>query len=149
MFRGNHPTRVDEKGRLKLPSAMVQYLEGFGERKVFITTLNVKTARIYPISIWKRTEAELEEPGEDSDVRDDLAFIANHYGADYEVDEQGRVLVPTDLRRKLKLENEQVYLRCTKQRIEVIGREMYESRLAKAEEGADTKLLSLEKKGLR
>lgn len=128
---------------------MVQYLNGFGERKVFITTLNVKTARIYPISVWKRTEAALEESGEDSDVRDDVAFIAYHYGADDEIDGQGRVLVPTELRRKLKLENEQVYLRCTKQRIEVIGREMYESRLADAVAGADEKLLSLEKKGLR
>ena len=147
--RGVLSARVDEKGRLKLPSSMVQYLDGFGERKVFITTLNGKTARIYPISIWKRTEAALEESDEDSDVRDDLAFIANHYGADDEIDGQGRVLVPTELRRTLKLENEQVYLRCTKQRIEVIGREMYESRLAKAMAGADEKLLNLEKKGLR
>ncbi len=147
--RGVFPARVDEKGRLKLPTSMAQYLNGFGERKVFITTLNGKTARIYPISVWKRAEALLEESGDDSDVRDDVAFIANHYGADDEIDGQGRVLVPTELRRALKLENEQVYLRCTKQRIEVIGRETYESRLAKAMEGADEKLLSLEKKGLR
>jgi MraZ protein len=147
--RGVLSARVDEKGRLKLPSSIVQYLDGFGERKVFITTLNVKTARIYPISVWKRTEAILEESADDSDVRDDLAFIAYHYGADDEIDGQGRVLVPTELRRTLKLENEQVYLRCTKQRIEVIGREMYESRLAQAVAGADGKLLSLEKKGLR
>jgi MraZ protein len=147
--RGVLSARVDEKGRLKLPSAIVQYLDGFGERKVFVTTLNVKTARIYPISVWKRAEASLEESGEDSDVRDDIAFVANHYGADDEIDGQGRVLVPTELRRTLKLENEQVYLRCAKQRVEVIGREMYESRLAKAVEGADEKLLSLEKKGLR
>jgi MraZ protein len=147
--RGVLSARVDEKGRLKLPSSMVQYLDSFRERKVFITTLDVKTARIYPISVWKRTEAALEEPGDDADLRDDLAFVANHYGSDDEIDGQGRVLVPTELRRKLKLENEQVYLRCTKQRIEVIGREMYESRLAKAETGSDQKLIHLEKKGLR
>jgi MraZ protein len=147
--RGFLSARVDEKGRLKLPSAIVQYLEGFGERKVFITTLNASTARIYPISVWRETERLLEEPGEDTEVKEDVAFIAYHFGSDDEMDAQGRVLVPTELRRALKLENEQVYLRCFKQRIDVIGREAYEQRLARALEGAGEKLQGLEKKGLR
>lgn len=147
--RGVLSARVDEKGRLKLPTSMAQYLNGFGDRKVFITTLNGTTAHIYPISVWKRSEAVLEEAGEDSGIREDVALIADHFGADDEIDGQGRVLVPTELRRTLKFENEQVYLRCRKQRIEVIGRERYESRLAQAMEGADGKFLSLEKKGLR
>jgi hypothetical protein len=49
----------------------------------------------------------------------------------------------------LKLENEQVYLRCFKQRIDVIGREVYEQRLGRAMEGVNEKLNGLEKKGLR
>jgi hypothetical protein len=53
------------------------------------------------------------------------------------------------LRRALRLENEQVFLRCFKQRIDVIGREVYEQRLAKAMEGLGEKVQSLEKKGLR
>lgn len=147
--RGFLSARVDDKGRLKLPTPIVQYLEGFGERKVFITTLNATTARIYPISVWRQTEAALEEAGEDTEAREDLAFIAYHYGADDEIDGQGRVLVPTELRRALKFENEQVYLRCFKQRIDVIGREVYEERLAKAMTGVGDKLKDLEKKGLR
>ncbi len=141
--------RVDEKGRLKLPASIVQYLEGFGERKVFITSLNAEAARIYPISVWRKTEAALEESGEDTGDREDIAMIADHFGADDEMDGQGRVLVPTLLRRALKLENEQVYLRCFKQRIDVIGREAYEARLAKALDNAPGKLQGLEKKGLR
>ena len=147
--RGTLSGRVDEKGRLKLPAAVAQYLESLGERKVFITTLNVSTALIYPISVWRETENMLQESGEDADMRADVAFVANHYGEDAEIDAQGRVLVPTELRRALKLENEQVYLRCFKQRIDVIGREVYEQRLAKAMEGIGEKLGSLEKKGLR
>ncbi len=91
----------------------------------------------------------LEQAGDDADVREDIAFIAYHFGADSEIDPQGRVLMPAELRRELKLENEQVYLRCFKQRIDVIGREVYERRLAKAMEGIGEKLQSLEKKGLR
>ncbi|HEX7359498.1 MAG TPA: hypothetical protein VF283_03300 [Bryobacteraceae bacterium] len=147
--RGFLPARVDDKGRLKLPAAIAQYLAGTGDQKVFVTTLNGSTVRIYPISSWRETEKFLEEPGEDADVREDVAFIAYHFGADSDIDPQGRVLVPTELRRKLRLENEQVHLRCFKQRIDVIGSEVYEQRLAKASEGADGKVQSLEKKGLR
>ena len=147
--RGFHSARVDEKGRLKLPSAIAQYLGGLGEENFFITTLNASTARIYPISVWRETERMLEESGEDTEQREDLAFIAYHFGADSDIDSQGRVLVPTELRRALKLENEQVYLRCFKQRIDVIGREVYEQRLAKALEGVGEKAQSLEKRGLR
>jgi MraZ protein len=147
--RGFLSARVDEKGRLKLPAAITQYLGALGERKVFVTTLNGSTARIYPISAWLQTENTLGEAGEDADVREDVAFVAYHFGADSEIDPQGRVLVPTDLRRALKLENEQVYLRCFKQRIDVIGREVYEQRLTKAMEGLGEKLQGLEKRGLR
>ena len=147
--RGFVSARVDEKGRLKLPASIVQYVEAFGERKVFITTLNGSTARIYPISVWRETERLLEEPGDDTEAKEDIAFIADHFGADDEMDGQGRVLVPTELRRHLKLENEQVYLRCFKQRIDVIGREAYEQRLGRAMEGVNEKLGTLERKGLR
>jgi transcriptional regulator MraZ len=147
--RGFMSARVDEKGRLKLPASMVQYLEAFGERKVFLTSLDGVTGRIYPMPVWRRTEAALEESGEDTQDREDVAMVAYHFGADDEMDGQGRVLVPTLLRRALKFENEQVFLRCFKQRIDMIGREVYEERLGKAMNDIGVKLQGLEKKGLR
>lgn len=147
--RGFFGARVDEKGRLKLPSAIAQYLAALGERKVFVTTLDASIARIYTIPGWQRAESLLEQAGDDVSDKEDVSTIAYHFGADSDVDPQGRVLVPTELRRRLKLENEQVYLRCLKQRIDVIGREMYDERLASALNGIGDKLKSLEKKGLR
>ena len=76
-----------------------------------------------------------------------MAFVAYHFGAGSDVDAQGRVLMPTELRRKLGMEGEQVHLRCFKQRIEVFGKDVYEQRLAKAMAGLDTKVQGLEKKG--
>ena len=147
--RGFFSVRVDEKGRLKLPSAIVQYLAVLGEQRVFVTTLDRSTARIYPISVWQETERMLEEPGDDVDDRSDIALVAYHFGADSDIDPQGRVLVPTELRRELKFENQQVHLRCFRQRIEVIGDETYQGRLARALEGIDGKVKGLEKQGLR
>jgi MraZ protein len=147
--RGTLQGRVDEKGRLKLPTAMAQYLGLLGEPKVFVTTLNTSTALIYPISVWRETEKMLQEPGEDADLRADLAFIANHYGEDVEIDAQGRVLMPTTLRRELELEKDDVHLVCYKQRIEVFGSKVYSQRLDAAKTNLAEKLKALEKKGLR
>ena len=147
--RGTLSGRVDEKGRLKLPAAVVQYLESLGERKVFITTLNVSTALIYPISVWRDTENMLQESGDDADLRADVAFVANHYGEDAEVDGQGRVLMPTTLRRELELEKDDVHLLCYKQRIEVFGSKVYEERLTKARTDLTEKVSALAKKGVR
>jgi MraZ protein len=147
--RGVLPSRVDEKGRLKLPAAIAQYLADAGEKKVFVTTLDLSTVRIYPISSWRQTEAMLEQAGDDTEARDDVAFVAYHYGADAEVDPQGRVLVPINLRRELNLENEQVYLRCFKQRIDLIPGPAYERMLAGAKTSLAEKVKALEKQGLR
>ena len=147
--RGTLSGRVDEKGRLKLPTAIVQYLEAIGEHKVFITTLNLSTALIYPISAWRETEKMLQESGEDADLRSDLAFVANHYGEDSEIDTQGRLLLPTTLRRDLELERDDVHLLCYKGRIEIFGSKVYEQRFDKAKTGLAEKLAALEKKGLR
>ncbi|HEY7303684.1 MAG TPA: hypothetical protein VH601_06210 [Bryobacteraceae bacterium] len=147
--RGTLSGRVDEKGRLKLPAAIIQFLEALGERKVFVTTLNTSTALIYPISVWRETENLLQEPGEDAELRSDLAFVANHYGEDVEVDAQGRVLMPTTLRRDLELEKDDVHLLVYKQRIEVFGSKVYTQRLETAKSNLGEKLKALEKKGLR
>ena len=147
--RGTLSGRVDEKGRLKLPAAMAQYLESIGEKKVFVTTLNLQTALIYPISVWRETEMMLQEAGEDADLRSDVAFVANEYGQDVELDAQGRVLMPTNLRRDLDLEKDDVRLLFYKQRIEVFGSKVYAERLAKAKEGLAGKVEALQKKGMR
>jgi MraZ protein len=147
--RGTLSGRVDEKGRLKLPAAVVQYLESIGERKLFVTTLNITTALIYPISSWRETEKLLEEPGEDAEDRADIAMVANHYGEEAEIDGQGRVLIPTTLRRELGFEKDDVYLLCYKGRIEVFGSQVYEQRLSKAKTNLAEKRSALEKKGLR
>ena len=147
--RGTLNGRVDEKGRLKLPATVTQYLESIGERKLFVTTLNITTALIYPMSTWRDAEKVLEEPGEDAEDRADLAMVANHYGEEAEVDGQGRVLIPTTLRRELGFEKDDVHLLFYKGRIEVFGSKVYEQRLAKAKANLAEKYSALEKKGLR
>jgi MraZ protein len=147
--RGFHSARVDEKGRLKLPAAIAEYVAALGDQKVFVTTVNGSTVRIYPISVWRENEILLEEKGDDTNLKEDVAFVAYHFGADSDIDAQGRVLVPAELRRKLNMEGQQVHVQCFKRRIEVIGDDVYQERLNRAMGGLDTKVQTLEGKGLR
>lgn len=146
--RGVFRAAVDDKGRLKLPASIVQYLEALGERKVFITTLDEAEARIYPLSVWRETEKMLQEPGEDFDERNDVALVAANYGLDVDMDAQGRVTLPTDLRKVLGLEGDEARLRCFQGRINVLGSAEYERRLAAAKTGLPDKLKNLQRKGL-
>jgi MraZ protein len=146
--RGVFRVSVDEKGRLKLPASIVQYLEGLGERKVFITTLDESEARIYPLSVWREAERMLQEPGEDFEERSDVALIAANYGQDVDIDAQGRVTLPGDLRKILELEGDEVRLRCFQGRINVLRSTEYERRLAGAKTNLSGKLKALQRKGL-
>lgn len=147
--RGTLQARVDEKGRLKLPAAIQQYLGRLGENKVFITTLDLKSARLYPTSLWQENEVFFSQPSDDPDELADVQLLANHYGADSDLDTQGRVLFPTELRRDLGMENQPVWLECQKGRINVYSQQEYGQRLERAKTRAAEKLRSLESKGLK
>ena len=145
--RGFHAARVDEKGRLKLPSAFQQYLKALGEEAVFITTLDMSTLRIYPTSLWKQNEIFFEDSK--SPAAEQISFLANMYGADSEIDGQGRVLLPQELRRDLRLENQPVWLGHYKGRINAYGKEEFDKRAAVAKSNAAANLSLLESEGLK
>ena len=147
--RGFHSTRVDDKGRLKLPAPFQKYLSDLGEKMVFVTTLDEATVRIYPSTVWSHNENFFDEAGEDAQAKEDASIVANHYGEDTEVDGQGRVLVPTGLRRELGLENQKVVMRCYKGRIDVSSEEVHKKRFEQARARLAGELVELEKKGLR
>jgi MraZ protein len=144
--RGVYPARVDEKGRLKLPVNFQQYL---GNEKLFITTLDTRIARIYPISVWEQNEKLLFDQTDDTDAAEDLAFVANHFGADGDIDSQGRILLPTELRRALNLENQPVRLDYFQGAINVVSEPVYEERQKRAMADLGEKLKAMKKKGLK
>ncbi len=148
--RGIRQASVDAKGRLKLPSVMQQYLSSLGERKVFITSFDYRTGRIYPLSTWRQVERFFDEFREDPEIAEHVSLIANDVGADSEMDSEGRLLLPQELRRRLKLDTpQQVYLHPYKGRINLYSAEVYAAMKARAEEGLLEKVRRLEEKGLK
>ena len=98
MFRGNHPTRVDEKGRLKVPSEFKRVLDEKYDAKFYITSLDGKSALIYPFEEWERLEEKLSRLPTFNPTKKKFLNRTNYYGQVVEMDGQGRVLVPQLLR---------------------------------------------------
>jgi DNA-binding transcriptional regulator/RsmH inhibitor MraZ len=139
---GDEDARVDDKGRLKLPAQCVEYLKNIKEDTVFITTFNPAggEALIYPISEWRYRLGvwqDLAKQGaEKAEAVGNRLKIASAFGAQSTLDAQGRVLVPSQLRKAMNLENTKVYLSYLDGRFNMWGATQYEASLNAALEGA-------------
>ena len=104
MFRGNHPARVDEKGRLKLPVEHKRQLETgpYGE-EFFITSKDGERAEIYPMREWERVEEKLSGIPSMNPAKRKFLDVTSYYGQVVSFDTQGRLLIPQLLREKARL----------------------------------------------
>ena len=130
--RGMYPSRLDDKGRLKLPAAFQQYFAALREKKLFVTSLDRRTAQVYPMEVWRGNEKFFESYREDVRLARHVAFNAADLGAETEMDGQGRILFSPELRRELGIENQPVRLFAYRGRIEILSEPIYEERKREA-----------------
>jgi MraZ protein len=147
--RGIFQARVDEKGRLKLPADFKEYVISFGDRKVFVTSLDLGTARIYPNLLWKDNQKFFEEFKDDPDAAEDVAFTADDMGGDCDMDDRGRVLIPQELRQLLAIEAQPVWLQCFQGVIHIYSKSVYEERKRRASDRLVDKVRLLRQRGLK
>jgi transcriptional regulator MraZ len=98
MFRGNHPTRVDEKGRLKVPAEFKRTIDEKYGTQFYITSLDGKVAQVYPFEEWQRIEEKLARLSNFNPTKKKFLNRTNYYGQQVEIDGQGRLLIPALLR---------------------------------------------------
>ncbi len=106
MFRGNHPTRVDEKGRLKLPADFKRLIDEKYANAFYITSVDGDRALIYPMEEWQRLEEKLARLSSFNPTKKKFLDRTNYYGQAVEMDNQGRVLLPSLLRESAALKGE-------------------------------------------
>jgi MraZ protein len=106
MFRGNHPAKIDEKGRLKLPSAFKALVDAASVTQFFVTSVDGRSAEIWPLPEWEKVETRLAKFSSFDPAVKDFMNVVNYYGQQVEMDNQGRVLLPQILRNKAKLNAE-------------------------------------------
>jgi MraZ protein len=102
-LRGNSPAKVDEKGRLKIPSVFLEELKEYGT-SFYITSPNGESARIYPLKVWSEIEDQLA--AKSGKEKRKFLMATSYYGAVTELDGQGRVLLPAVLRDKALLKGD-------------------------------------------
>ena len=106
MFRGNHPTRVDEKGRLKVPAEFKRVIDEKYSTQFYITSLDGKVAQVYPFEEWERIEQKLASLSTFNPTKKKFLNRTNYYGQVVEMDGQGRLLVPQILRESAQIRGE-------------------------------------------
>jgi MraZ protein len=108
MFRGNHPAKVDEKGRLKLPSAFKQLVDAGSVTQFYVTSTDGESAQVWPLPEWEKREAQLAESSEMEEAVQKYLSITSYYGQQVEMDAQARLLIPQILRSAAGLDDEEV-----------------------------------------
>lgn len=140
---------LDEKGRLKLPAPYVTYLQAIGETSVFITTVDFRQVRLYPLSTWKANESLFESAGENAAVAERVALVAKAYGGDSDIDPQGRVLLPASLRTEMGLEKQAMMVDYHNGRINAVTKKVHDETLQAARANLTSDVATLVKMGFK
>ena len=105
-LKGNHPTRVYEKGRLKVPAEFKRVIDEKYNEKFYITSLDGKVGQVYPFEEWERIEQKLAGLSTFNPTKKKFLDRVNYYGQMVEMDGQGRLLLPQLLREAAQLKGE-------------------------------------------
>lgn len=121
MFMGEYQHNVDNKGRLFIPA---RFREGLGDR--FVLTKGLDGCLFaYPLPEWGVVEQKLKSlPLTKKDARAFVRFLLSG-AAECEIDKQGRILIPGNLREFAALEKDAVVIGVSS-RVEFWSRDRWE-----------------------
>ena len=128
MLRGNALAKIDEKGRLKIPSVFRADLEPKFGSAFFVTSLRGDSVRIYPMDVWVRVEERLARASSLNPAIMRFKNAVNYFGQTSEMDAQGRILVHPLLRDRANVRGDVVVLG-QQDFMEVWNRTAFEERL--------------------
>jgi MraZ protein len=107
VFKGTYEHKIDGKGRLPVPAAFRRALTEAGATSVVVTLLDQCLA-VYPPAHWARLEDQLQALPAFSPKARGLTRLLLSRANDCELDVQGRILLPPDLRIAARLERDAV-----------------------------------------
>lgn len=128
MFRGSAPTKIDDKGRLKIPTPFRTFMEERWGSEVFATSIQGDSALIYPLPVWEEIEERLATMP--STHRSKMRFLerVNYFGQQTRLDSQGRIVVPQILRESAEVVGD-VVVSAHLDHLVVWNRERFQERL--------------------
>ena len=102
-LRGSSATRIDEKGRLKVPAMFRGVIHDQHGADVFVTSLTGESVLVYPMPVWLEIEQKLSKMASTHPSRLKFLDLVNFYGQEGELDSQGRVAIPPHLRESASI----------------------------------------------
>ena len=106
MLRGNHPARVDDKGRLKIPNGFRSVVESQYGPELYVTSVSGEYVRLYPMAVWLEIERRLAEVPSTNPSKVRFLDRVNFFGQTVTLDRQGRVVLPQMLRESAAMVGE-------------------------------------------
>ena len=106
MLRGNITAKIDDKGRLKIPTAFRTFIEQEHGVQLFVTSVTGDSVRVYPMPVWMGIESKLARMPSTHPVRARFFDRVNYFGQAAEFDTQGRVLIHGRLRESAGMAGE-------------------------------------------
>lgn len=101
MLRGSHPAKIDDKGRLKIPTDYRAFIATqLQTSEVYVTTDDAdgQYVRVYPMPVWNEIEAKLARMPSTDPARRRFERWTSVFGQSTEIDVQGRVVIHSLLR---------------------------------------------------
>jgi len=128
MFMGEYQHTIDDKGRLIMPA---KFRDGLGER--FVVTKGLDGCLfVYEMDEWQVLETKLRNlPFTKADARAFARFFFSG-ATECELDKQGRILLPTNLRDHAQLQKD-VFIIGVSSRLEIWSKEVWEDYSSKTE----------------
>jgi MraZ protein len=110
VLMGHSPAKVDDKGRIKIPSNFRRVIEQRWGADCFMTSIEGEKAVIYPLAVWQETLSRMSRVPSASRAKAKFLERANYYGQVGSIDAQGRLLVPGVLRAEAGINEDVVVL---------------------------------------
>ncbi|CAK9331110.1 division/cell wall cluster transcriptional repressor MraZ [Thermoanaerobacter kivui] len=121
MLMGQYEHTIDAKGRVIIPA---KFREELGDRFVLTKGLD-NCLFVYSLEEWKNIEAKLKTlPLTKKDARAFTRFFLAG-AVECEIDKQGRILIPANLRSHAKIEKDVIFIGVST-RVEIWSREVWE-----------------------
>lgn len=106
VFRGTYTAKIDDKGRLKIPTAFRSLIEAHYGAEVFVTSVTGEEVRIYPMPLWIEHEESFGKISATDPARIKYLGRVNYFGQVAEIDSQGRVIIQARLRESAGMSGE-------------------------------------------
>lgn len=105
-LRGNHPARIDDKGRIKIPNGFRQLVQSQYGPELFVTSVTGEYVRLYPMAVWLEVERRLAQVPSANPSKQRFLDRVSFFGQTVEMDKQGRVVLPQILRESAAMAGE-------------------------------------------